>query len=297
MVGQATAGSRGRWIGLAEAWSALQGGAVPQWSEVPVGGGSTAGLGHFACPGPSGPPGMARGACVVFPGGGYNHLAEHEGAAVAGRLNAMGLEAFVLRYRHAPEHRHPAPLEDARRALQVVRAGAASGWWGVDGGRVAVLGFSAGGHLAALLATEPCWKAPAEAADAEAYSPLPDAHVLCYPVISLVGPFAHGGSGRCLLADALDAVGASLNADARVHGGVSPVFLWHTGEDASVPAANSIAYAQAMLRHGRSVDLHIWQPGRHGLGLAEGSPEMGRWADLLAGWFGRLGWFGRPSFR
>ncbi|WP_106401391.1 alpha/beta hydrolase [Actinocorallia populi] len=198
-------------------------------------------------------------AMLVLPGGGYAHLAEHEGAPVAQWLNRLGVSAFVLRYRVAP-HRHPAPLQDARNALRHLRENA--GPLGIDPGRIGVLGFSAGGHLAGLLATD--------------RDDRPDTAVLCYPVASLL-ELPHQGSVTNLLGPDPDpAALRDLSLENRVTAATPPTFLWHTAEDTSVSPIHSTLVAQALARHRIPFTLHIYETGRHGLGLAEDHPA-GEW--------------------
>jgi acetyl esterase/lipase len=224
-------------------------------------------------------------AVLVLPGGGYTQVAEHEGAPVARWLNSIGLAAFVLRYRVAP-YRHPVPLIDAQRAMRQIRAGAAS--WGVDPARVAALGFSAGGHLAATLATADAELAALPGEDA--HSSRPDALVLCYPVISF-GPHRHDGSLRALLGDDAPTSGAAaLSAELRVGPTTPPAFLWHTADDEAVPLENSLLFASALRAHGVSFALHVFPHGPHGLGLADELPGVGRWKLLCADWFEQKGW-------
>ncbi|UBU08739.1 alpha/beta hydrolase [Nonomuraea gerenzanensis] len=228
-------------------------------------------------------------AIVVCPGGAYHHLAEHEGAPVARWLNSLGIAAYVLRYRIAP-HRHPLPLLDAARAVRWVRHHAAG--HGVDPDRVGVLGFSAGGHLAGLLATEQgpmLTEGPHDAVD-EA-DPRPGLAVLCYPVTALAGPFAHRGSSDNLLgADAPEAVREELSLASRVTGGTPPVFLWHTADDEAVPVANTLMLSQALAGHGVAQEVHVYPSGRHGLGLAGQDPVVGDWTARCAAFLRGQGW-------
>jgi acetyl esterase/lipase len=193
----------------------------------------------------------------------------------------------------APD-RHPVPLDDARRALRTVRHRAAE--WGVRPDRVGVLGFSAGGHLAASLSTH--WdRGREESADAvERESCRPDAAVLCYPVISLL-QYAHLGSMRNLLGDSPAlAQRRELSAELHVTAETPPTFLWHTGADAGVPVENSLLYATALAQHGVPFALHVFPYGPHGMGLADGAagrasdPQAVAWTRLCAGWLEGLGW-------
>lgn len=239
-------------------------------------------------PFPAGERPSPKGAVVIFPGGGYNHLAEHEGEPVARRFNAFGLSAFVVKYCHAP-HRHPAPLQDARRAMRWVRFHA--GRWNIRPDRIAVLGFSAGGHLAATLGTRFDMGHPQADDPVERVSCRPDAIALGYPVVSL-SEHAHLGCVKNLLGE-----GASreqreeLSAQRQIRSDTPPAFLWHTADDRSVPPWHSMAFADAMIRHHRPVELHVFPCGRHGLGLAEGDAQVGQWPALCRAWLEGLGFF------
>jgi acetyl esterase/lipase len=222
---------------------------------------------------PSSRPGH-RPAMLVLPGGGYVGHASHESEPVAAWLAGLGIHAVVLRYRVAP-HQHPAPLEDARAALDWIRDG--SHGLELDRERVGVLGFSAGGHLAASLANEP--------------RP-PDLSVLGYPVISLVDE-PHQGSVDALLGHGADAGRrAAHSADRRVHAGTPPAFVWHTADDAAVPVGHSLRYTAALAAVAVPVELHVFPRGRHGLGLAAELPDVARWTGLCERWLESHGWTG-----
>jgi acetyl esterase/lipase len=220
-------------------------------------------------------------AIVVCPGGGYRRRAAHEGEPIARWLNELGLAAFVLDYRVDP-HRHPAPLDDAQRAIRTVRARADG--WRVDPGRVGILGFSAGGHLAASAATR--WRDgdPAAADPIDRQGSRPDLAILCYPVITF-GPHRHAGSMTSLLGDdPPEEARAALSAERQVGPATPPTFLWHTAEDAAVPVQNSLLFAAALAEHGVPFALHVFPRGRHGLGLAGDDPVVGAWTGLCAAW-------------
>ncbi|MBL1068007.1 alpha/beta hydrolase [Streptomyces sp. 7-21] len=216
-------------------------------------------------------------AVLVLPGGAYLNHASHESEPVARWLNDLGLAAFVLRYRVAP-HRHPAPLTDAVAALRAIRASAPR--LGVDPARVGVLGFSAGGHLAASLASGP----GVEAADRPALA------VLGYPVISF-SQLPHLGSLTALLGeDATTAERRAASRELAVDPHTPPVFLWHTADDEAVDVAHSLRYAEALTAAGVPVELHVLPHGRHGVGLATGDPVVSRWTGWCAEWFRAHGW-------
>ena len=211
-------------------------------------------------------PGTAnRRALVIFPGGGYNHLAQHEGRGYADWYQQYGYACFVVSYRlGSAGHRHPAMLEDAAAALHTVRARAAE--FGVDPRAVGVVGSSAGGHLAASLMVHHARFAPA--ADCR-----PDFGILCYPVISFTDPCAHTGSRDALLGpDASPDLLRELSCELQAGPATPPCFLWHTAEDSAVPARNSLLFAEALFRAGVPCELHVYPTGRHGLGLNTGHP-------------------------
>jgi acetyl esterase/lipase len=221
---------------------------------------------------------------VVCPGGGYGTLAlGHEGRDIAAWLNGNGIAAFVLKYRLGPRYRHPAPLQDATRAMRLVRHGAEQ--YGVDPQRIGILGFSAGGHLASTVATHFDEGDPQAADPVERHSSRPDFAVLCYPVISLAAEFSHGGSRRNLLGDAPDAaLVESLSNERQVTSQTPPTFLFHTNADTGVPPENSIAFYLALRKARVPAELHIFEPGRHGLGLAPQEPAVSAWPELCLRW-------------
>lgn len=213
-------------------------------------------------------PEMATGAAMVIcPGGGYAHLADHEGSQYARWLNTQGIAGFVLKYRLGSSgYRHPAMLQDAARAIRIVRSRSAE--WQLDVKRVGIIGSSAGGHLASTMITH--WdRGNATATDViERQSSRPDLAILCYPVISLNDPFAHKGSRANLVGtNPPPALLKELSADLQVNKETPPTFIWSTGEDKTVPVENSLMLAAAMRRAGASFDLHIYERGPHGIGL------------------------------
>lgn len=235
---------------------------------------------------PAGEPGAA---VVIAPGGGYSALASnHEGRQVAGVLNALGVTAFVLRYRVAP-YRAPAALLDAQRALRVVRARAAE--WNVRADQVGLLGFSAGGHLAASAATRWDGGRPADPDPAERQPSRPDFVILGYPVVSLAEPYAHRPSAENLLGDrARDpAALAEWSAERHVTPRTPPTFLAHTDADDGVPPEHSVAFYLALRRAGVPAELHVFARGAHGLGVGLGEPGWGEWTRLLAVWLRGVG--------
>ncbi len=216
--------------------------------------------------------GTASGAAIVIcPGGGYGGLAGHEGADYALFLNQHGVTAFVLKYRLGSHgYRHPRMLEDAQRAIRLVRARASE--WNLDAKRIGIMGSSAGGHLASTAVTH-FDGGKADAADPiEHQSSRPDAGILCYAVISM-GPNTHQGSKNNLLGKEPSAdLVELLSNEKQVTKATPPCFLWHTAEDTAVKVENSLDFAAALRKNGVPFDLHVYQKGRHGLGLADKPP-------------------------
>lgn len=228
-------------------------------------------------------------AIVVCPGGGYQGLAmDHEGAQIAAWLQSIGIAAVVLDYRHRGKgYGHPYPLLDAQRALRVVRAHATE--WGIDPAKVGVLGFSAGGHLAASVSVHHDSGAADAADPIDRQSCRPDFAVLCYPVIVFGAKCTHAGSQRNLLgADATPELVASMSCERQVDAHTPPTFLWHTHEDTVVPAQNSVRYYEALLEHDVPAELHVFERGPHGIGLARGF-EASAWPELCRAWLRRRG--------
>lgn len=221
---------------------------------------------------------------VVCPGGGYGALAtDHEGHQVAKWFNSFGVTAAVLRYRLGPKYHHPAPLQDVSRAIRYMRTHADE--LGTAADRVGVMGSSAGGHLASTVSTH--FDAGDESSDdpIERRSSRPDFSILAYPVISFTAEFSHRGSARNLLGENPDpALLESLSNDTQVTAETPPTFLFHTGEDRGVPVQNSLAYYRALVEHGVAAELHVYQHGPHGVGLAPGDPVLSTWKERLHDW-------------
>ena len=238
-------------------------------------------------------PAKATGAAIVIcPGGGYGGLADHENRPIAEWARGLGLTAVVLRYRLGPQYRHPAMLEDAARAVRTVRSHAAD--WKVDPARVAVLGFSAGGHLASTIGTHFDAGQPDHPDPVERLSSRPDRLILLYPVIAMATPYGHAGSKRNLLGDhPPDELVASLSNETRVTKDTPPTFLVHTDGDTVVPPENSILFALALRKAKVPLEMHIFERGRHGLGLGTADDPFGEWPGLCARWLGVQGFLAR----
>jgi acetyl esterase/lipase len=224
-------------------------------------------------------------AVVICPGGGYGGLAiGHEGNDSARWYNSLGVSAFVLKYRLSP-YRHPVPLDDAQRAIRLVRAKADE--WKVDKNRVGIMGFSAGGHLASTLATHFSEQGRTDAADeVDHLSSRPDFAVLCYPVITFTKEAVmHAGSRRNLLGDAPDPkLFELLSNELQVTERTPPTFLFHTGEDKGVPPENSVLFYEGLRKAKVPAELHIYERGPHGVGMAENDAILGTWTGRLKDW-------------
>lgn len=223
-------------------------------------------------------------AIVVCPGGGYGGLAvDHEGRQIAEWLVERGVTAFILKYRLGPRYRHPAPMLDAQRAVRLVRARA--GDWKLDAKRIGIWGFSAGGHLASTVGTHFDQGMKDSSDPIERASCRPDFMILSYPVITLEPPFAHMGSRANLLGKNPDAkLVDSLCNDRQVKPDTPPTFLMHTDEDKAVPPENSIMFYLALKKARVPAELHIYEKGRHGVGLAAKDPVLSSWPERLAAW-------------
>lgn len=225
---------------------------------------------------------------VVCPGGGYGGLAPHEGQPIAEWLASNGMTAFVLKYRLGPRYRHPAMIDDANRAIRTVRARATE--FGIDAKRIGILGFSAGGHLASTAGTHYDAGKPDSADTIERASSRPDFMVLLYPVISMGTKYGHGGSKKNLLGDnPPEDLVKNLTNELQVDKNTPPAFLVHTNEDTPVPAENSLFFVQALRNAGVPCEFHMFEKGRHGLGLGMGDPAFSEWPKLCEIWFRQRG--------
>lgn len=247
-----------------------------------------------------------RGAVIICPGGGYSVRAPHEGQGYADFLMSEGLDAFVLDYRVKP-NRYPAALSDARRAIRFVRHNAEK--FGIDPNKIAIMGSSAGGHLAAHAATYigELSEETGDEIDSESY--IPNGQILCYPVLDYEG---HKGSYNNLLAERLvelrDTVTPMLLATEKA----PPAYMWHTSSDMSVNVCNTYRYATRLKDLGIPVEMHIYPVGDHGLGLADrtdpfmgarpdllrngrinAAPHVKTWAPLLVKWLRLFGFFSK----
>lgn len=218
-----------------------------------------------------------RAAFLIFPGGAYTGRAPHEGVGYAEFLNALGISAFVVGYRVYPAT-FPDPLLDARRAVRYLRANAEK--FDIDPDRIAVIGSSAGGHLAAFLSTYKGALDGEGVDEVDAFGYLPNLQVLCYPVISSDEAVSHAYSYRKLLGDLYDKR-AAYSPELLVDGTTPPAFIWHTAEDAVVSVENSYRYATALKKNNIPCEMHIFPFGAHGRGVGKDDPHIAQWVGLL----------------
>jgi len=219
---------------------------------------------------------------LVAPGGGYAHLAfQKEGADIAHWLNDHGIAAFVLQYRLGPVYHHPIELGDAQRALRLIRSRAAE--YGVQ--KLGMWGFSAGGHLTATAGTHYDAGNPDARDLVERQPSRPDFLVLSYAVMTMQAPYAHKGSLRYLLGDNPDQkLKDDVSNELHVTAQTPPTFLYATTDDQSVPVINSVLFYEALVKEGVPAEMHLFQHGPHGTGLAQQYPDLKAWPDLLWTW-------------
>lgn len=232
-------------------------------------------------------PERRRPLVLIFPGGAYAYRSDREAEPVALRLLPLGIQAVIVRYSVAPV-RYPKALQEAAEAVAYARARAAE--WLCDPHRIAVMGFSAGGHAAAQIGLK--WQTMAQGTACR-----PDAMILAYPVITS-GEYAHRGSIENLLGVDYDRLKDEVSLEKHVTEYAPPTFLWHTREDGSVPPENSLLLASELCRHGIAFELHIWQHGGHGMSLGNDQvyppdeenirPECQEWIDMAARWLRAL---------
>ncbi|MFN6139481.1 MAG: alpha/beta hydrolase [Planctomycetota bacterium] len=231
----------------------------------------------------------ATGALIICPGGGYGGLAmDHEGKQIIEWANSMGLTAVLCDYRHRGKgYGHPAPSQDALRAVRTVRAKASE--WNIDPKKIGIMGFSAGGHLVSTVITQ------FDAGDKDSIDPIaressrPDFAILCYPVISMGSSFTHRGSEVNLLGEkATKETLEAFASERNVRSDTPPTFLMHTVEDKPVPVENSLVFYQAMVAKGVPGELHVYQKGPHGVGLARSIPGTSDWPLACQRWLKQL---------
>ncbi|HLZ53186.1 MAG TPA: alpha/beta hydrolase, partial [Verrucomicrobiae bacterium] len=230
-------------------------------------------------------------AMVICPGGGYAHLAPHEGNDYALWLNQHGITCFVLKYRlGSGGYHYPVEFEDGTRAMRWVRAHAAD--YKINPDRVGIMGSSAGGHMASMLLTHFDSGNTNSADPIERQSSRPDLGILCYPVITM-GEYAHQGSRDNLLGKHPSRkLVKLLSGELQVKTNTPPCFIWCTYEDKTVPMENSLMFADALRKNHVPFDLHIYQKGPHGMGLKDKPPftHPHPWAGDCLFWLKAQGW-------
>ncbi|HEY2866645.1 MAG TPA: alpha/beta hydrolase, partial [Pyrinomonadaceae bacterium] len=228
---------------------------------------------------------VPRAAVVICPGGGYSHLSDiKEGSDVAKWLNSLGISAFVLKYRLGMRYHQPNQLLDAARAMRTVRANAKQ--WNIDPKRIGILGFSAGGHLASTLGTHFDAGKPDAADEIDRVSSRPDLMILVYPVITM-GDLTHKGSRTNLLGDEASADLIKLYSnELHVTRDTPPTFLVHAVTDPAVPVENSLMFADALRKAGVPFEIHLYERGPHGFGMAPTDPILSTWIKRCADWLG-----------
>jgi acetyl esterase/lipase len=230
-------------------------------------------------------------ALLVVPGGAYWFVsAANEGVDLASRMTARGFTVFVLTYRlpgEGWEHRADVPLQDAQRAIRVIRSQAAR--YGIDGTKVSVLGFSAGGHLAATLATDHAATTYAKIDAADELGARPFATALIYPVITMEKRWTHEKSRNLLLGEApTEAEVQRRSAERHVDGNTPPVFIVHAMDDDAVPVENSLRMMNALREAKRPVEAHLIQEGGHAFGVGYPNTASAHWIELFSTWLARL---------
>lgn len=220
-------------------------------------------------------------AVIVCPGGGYEVLAPHEAAPFGELFAAHGMVGAVCYYRVAP-NRYPAPMADAARAMRLLRARAAE--FGVDTTKVAIMGFSAGGHLACTMATQPdLWHDPEDDL-VGVYSARPDRAILAYPVVSML----RGLCANSLFGKASREQKHQMSNELHVTPATPPIFIFHTADDEVVPLSHSLNYASACRKQGVPLEMHVYRHGQHGVGLATEIPSLVSWTRILIDWLVNL---------
>jgi len=229
--------------------------------------------------------GKANGTAVIIcPGGGYSYLVVNdEGARVAGNFAAHGIAAFVLKYRLPSDaimlNREIGPLQDAQRAIQIVRERAVE--WHIDTAKVGIMGFSAGGHLASTLSTH---YNPAVIDNPDHINLRPSFSLLIYPVISFRDSILHKGSKKALIGEnAPPEKVKEYSNELQVTTDTPPAFLVQAANDKIVPVANSINYFMALQKHGVKAEIHIYQEGGHGFGM-DNPTTTDKWMDRCYNW-------------
>ncbi|WP_338356427.1 alpha/beta hydrolase [Yeosuana marina] len=231
-------------------------------------------------------------AVIVCPGGGYHYLTyDFEGTDIAKWCNSKGIAAFVLKYR-LPNSKsikisYEAPLQDAQRAIRIIRSQAEK--WNVNPNKIGVIGFSAGGHLASTLGTQFDTPNHFKETAIDTISARPDFMVLIYPVVTMKLDYTHKGSRTNLLGEnpSKDLVNQFSN-ELEVTKNTPPTFIVHAEDDHSVPVENSLQLYKALKDNGAITEMHLYPYGGHGFGLALGRGRLEHWTDRLYEWLQSL---------
>lgn len=224
-------------------------------------------------------------AVVVCPGGGYGGRAGHEGAPFAELFAAQGYVGFVCHYRVSP-NRHPAPMTDVCRAIRLIRSRAKE--WNIDDHKVALMGFSAGGHLASTVATQPNLHVDKLDDLAEKYPARPDRVILGYPVISMLAKTHMGSVNNLLGKDATMEMRKQMSNELQVTNENPPAFIFFTWDDGAVPVEGALMFGLACKEKGVKCEMHLYESGPHGVGLASNNPRLKGWSELMIAWM--KGW-------
>lgn len=239
--------------------------------------------------------GEGKGCVIICPGGGYESLAtEKEGTAPAEALNEQGISAFVLKYRTAP-YDYQAILSDVCRGVRYVRYHAED--FGINPERIAIMGFSAGGHLATMNLKH----AAEDEQQLDAIDEMngqADYGILCYPVITLEGKYAHEGSRDAFLGQENidnEMLAQKYSAQNDINGEMSPCFLWHCKGDKAVPYQNSQAFYNTMQKAGVNCELKLYENGAHGIGMGKEYPGANEWFSQCLEWLEEYGFYDEPK--
>jgi acetyl esterase/lipase len=230
----------------------------------------------------------SNAAIIICPGGGYGILAiGKEGHDVAKIFASWGIHAFVLKYRlpNAALQSNPsfAPLQDAQEAIRLVRQKAAS--WQIDENKIGIMGFSAGGHLAASASTH--FNTPVLQGNNMCQ---PNASILIYPVISFSDSLTHKGSKQNLIGrNPIPGLVILFSNEKQVQPNTPPAFLVHSGDDGAVPVGNTIEYYNALQQNKIPAEMHVYPKGGHGYGM-NNKTTSDKWMDRLLNWLKGLGW-------
>lgn len=261
----------------------LWGETIPYWNDSYIEGEETA----PRIPTIKAYPAKSDSAVIIFPGGGYYNRAQHEGEGYAKWLQSIGITSFVVEYRVAP-YKHPAQISDAMRAVKYVRYYADK--YGIDKNKIAVMGSSAGGHLAGSVSVHFDKNMYENTDEIDKESCRPEATILCYPVIDMF-EYRHDGSRQNLIGTpALHADKELMSLYKHVTKDTPQAFIWHTSTDQAVPVENSLMYADALSKVMVPFELHIYPLGSHGLGQAKEVPHVAQWTNALENWFKLIDW-------